>query len=298
MASYMDYAVKNAEQTGMLMGKAADAFMGVEDEEAAVERLIRDSDMSTEAGRAALLKAVGKISPDAFKELQTQMNTTAVANATTAQTKMNTENQLIAHTTKLKGNLYAKEFERDASSAGFEFAIRYYLSQNGVPFDVDKPPKTIIEAQKVIAKHTKKPSDLNKGLKAHVSQQQTMFINMRATQDAGIELGYTPKVAPTSNNFDTALATDAATTSTSGTPKDFNPSTSPKGPDFRAVQSGVEGTWKFQDENYIGGIDGKSVPAVWKFYPDTETNYTDEGTKFNIDGLTVTADGMTDLYDF
>ena len=38
MASYMDYAVKNAEQTGMLMGKAADAFMGVEDEEAAVER--------------------------------------------------------------------------------------------------------------------------------------------------------------------------------------------------------------------------------------------------------------------
>ena len=41
MASYMDYAVKNAEQTGMLMGKAADAFMGVEDEEAAVERLIR-----------------------------------------------------------------------------------------------------------------------------------------------------------------------------------------------------------------------------------------------------------------
>ena len=91
MASYMDYAVKNAEQTGMLMGKAADAFMGVEDEEAAVERLIRDSDMSTEAGRAALLKAVGKISPDAMMLLAEPVMYTIMAIGEEANIKYNIE---------------------------------------------------------------------------------------------------------------------------------------------------------------------------------------------------------------
>mgnify|MGYP003656818064 CR=1 FL=1 len=220
MASYMDYAVENADQTGMLLGKAADAIMGVEDEEAAVDRLIRNSDMETKEGRDALLKAVGKISPLAYEELQTQMNQTAVANATTANTLMNSENQLIAHKQKIFGGKYAREFERDASASGEGFAIHYFLQKNEIDFDPAKV-KTIAQAEALIKKHMGKDSaykDTQKQLNSYVGLQRQTFITMRATQDAGVEMtSGSSETSATPNNFDTTMPTDTSETSTGST---------------------------------------------------------------------------------
>lgn len=302
MASYMDYAVQNADQTGMLLGKAADAIMGVEDEEAAVDRLIRDSDMETQEGRNALLKAVGKISPDAFAELQTQMNQTAVSNATTANTLMNSENQLIAHKQKIFGGKYAREFERDASASGEGFAIHYFLQKNEIDFDPAKV-KTIAQAEALIKKHMGKDSaykDTQKQLNSYVGLQREMFITMRATQDAGVEMtSGSPETSVTPNNFDATIPTGTSETSTGSEPEGFNPTTTPQGESFKATVDGNEGTWIWKKGSWVGDQDGYEVKAGWKFYPNTDTNYTDEGTKFSVPGMgNVTADQMTDMFDF
>ena len=302
MASYMDYAATRGQKTGMLLGKAADAVMGVEDEEAAVDRLIRDSDMETKEGRDALLQAVGKISPDAFAELQTQMNQTAVSNATTANTLMNSENQLIAHKQKIFGGKYAREFERDASASGEGFAIHYFLQKNEITFDAAKV-KTIAQAEALIKKHMGKDSaykDTQKQLNSYVGLQREMFITMRATQDAGVEMtSGSPENSATPNNFDTTMPTDTSETSTGSEPEDFNPTTTPQGESFKATVDGNEGTWIWKKGSWVGDQDGYEVKAGWKFYPNTDTNYTDEGAKFSVPGMgDVTADQMTDMFDF
>ena len=302
MASYMDYAATRGQKTGMLLGKAADAVMGVEDEEAAVERLIRDSDMETKEGRDALLKAVGRISPDALAELQTQMNQTAVSNATTANTLMNSENQLIAHKQKIFGGKYAREFERDASASGEGFAIHYFLQKNEIDFDPAKV-KTIAQAEALIKKHMGKDSaykDTQKQLNSYVGLQREMFITMRATQDAGVEMtSGSSETSVTPNNFDATIPTDTSETSTGSEPEDFNPTTTPQGESFKATVDGNEGTWIWKKGSWVGDQNGYKVKAGWKFYPNTDTNYTDEGTKFSVPGMgDVTADQMTDMFDF
>jgi hypothetical protein len=298
----MDYAATRGQKTGMLLGKAADAVMGVEDEEAAVERLIRDSDMETQEGRDALLKEVGKISPDAFAELQTQMNQTAVANATTANTLMNSENQLIAHKQKIFGGKYAREFEREAGPSGEGFSIHYFLQKNEIDFDPAKV-KTIAQAEALIKKHMGKDSsykDTQKQLNSYVGLQREMFITMRATQDAGVEMtSGSPETSATPNNFDATIPTDTSETSTGSEPEDFNPATTPQGESFKATIDGNEGTWIWKKGSWVGDQDGYEVKAGWKFYPDTDTNYTDEGAKFSVPGMsTVTADQFNELYDF
>ena len=302
MASYMDYAATRGQKTGMLLGKAADAVMGVEDEEAAVDRLIRDSDMETKEGRDALLQAVGKISPDAFAELQTQMNQTAVSNATTANTLMNSENQLIAHKQKIFGGKYAREFERQAGPNGEGFAIHYFLQKNDITFDAAKV-KTIAQAEALIKKHMGKDSNFKgtqKQLNSYVGLQRQTFITMRATQDAGVEMtSGSSETSATPNNFDATIPGDTSEASTGSEPEDFNPATTPQGESFKATIDGNEGTWIWKKGSWVGDQDGYEVKAGWKFYPDTDTNYTDEGAKFSVPGMgTVTADQFNELYDF
>jgi hypothetical protein len=298
----MDLAATRGQKTGMLLGKAADAVMGVEDEEAAVERLIRDSDMETQEGRDALLKEVGKISPDAFAELQTQMNQTAVANATTANTLMNSENQLIAHKQKIFGGKYAREFEREAGPSGEGFAIHYFLQKNEIDF-VPEQVKTIAQAEALIKKHMGKDSNYKgtqKQLNSYVGEQRQMFITMRATQDAGVEMtSGSSETSATPNNFDATIPGDTSEASTGSEPEDFNPATTPQGESFKATIDGNEGTWIWKKGSWVGDQDGYEVKAGWKFYPDTDTNYTDEGAKFSVPGMgTVTADQFNELYDF
>ena len=293
---------EDAGAAGSMFGTAVMSSMGFEDKEAAVTRILQGADWETEEGRAALLAEVGKIDPDAYAELQKQMNTTAVANATTANTLMNSENQLIAHKQKIFGGKYAREFERDASASGEGFAIHYFLQKNDITFDAAKV-KTIAQAEALIKKHMGKDSNFKgtqKQLNAYVGEQKQMFILMRATQDAGVEMtSGSPENSATPNNFDTTMPTDTSETSTGSEPEDFNPTTTPQGESFKATVDGNEGTWIWKKGSWVGDQDGYEVKAGWKFYPNTDTNYTDEGAKFSVPGMgTVTADQFNELYDF
>ena len=296
---------EDAGAAGSMFGSAIMSSMGFEDKEAAVTRILQGADWETEEGRAALLEAVGKIDPDAYAELQTQINQTAVANATTANTLMNSENQLIAHKQKIFGGKYAREFERDASANGEGFAIHYFLQKNEIDFDPAKV-KTIAQAEALIKKHMGKDSaykDTQKQLNSYVGLQREMFITMRATQDAGVEMtSGSSETSATPNNFDATIPGDtsgADTTSTGSEPEDFNPTTTPQGESFKATVDGNEGTWIWKKGSWVGDQDGYEVKAGWKFYPNTNTNYTDESTKFSVPGMgDVTADQMTDMFDF
>ena len=52
MASYIELAASRGARTGQMFGKAADAILGVEDADAAVERILQNADWTTEEGRA------------------------------------------------------------------------------------------------------------------------------------------------------------------------------------------------------------------------------------------------------
>jgi len=293
---------EDAGAAGSMFGTAVMSSMGFEDKEAAVTRVLKDADWESEEGRAALLEAVGKIDPHAHAELQTQMNQTAVANATTANTLMNSENQLIAHKQKIFGGKYAREFERDAGPNGEGFAIHYFLQKNDITFDAAKV-KTIAQAEALIKKHMGKDSNFKgtqKQLNSYVGLQRQTFITMRATQDAGVEMtSGSSETSATPNNFDATIPGDTSEASTGSEPEDFNPATTPQGESFKATIDGNEGTWIWKKGSWVGDQDGYEVKAGWKFYPDTDTNYTDEGAKFSVPGMgTVTADQFNELYDF
>jgi len=139
-----------------------------------------------------------------------------------------------------------------------------------------------------------------KQLNAYVGEQKQMFILMRATQDAGVEMtSGSSETSATPNNFDATIPGDTSEASTGSEPEDFNPATTPQGESFKATIDGNEGTWIWKKGSWVGDQDGYEVKAGWKFYPDTDTNYTDEGAKFSVPGMgTVTADQFNELYDF
>ena len=211
MASYMDYAVENADQTGMLLGKAADAIMGVEDEEAAVNRIIKNADWSTPKGIEKLKSDVRGVSMDAYKELVTQLNATANAEASTQNTKLATESSIIGNKIKLNRGIYSREFERDATGSGMEFSIRQYLNDEGLEYG-DNPPKTLAAASTLITKLRKKEGDKSTyitGIKNAVGTALENYVNMRAIQDSGLQGSeYSPSTTtPTANKFDTPKTT-------------------------------------------------------------------------------------------
>ena len=269
---------EDAGAAGGMLGEAAGAIFGLEDKEAAVERILQGADWETEAGRDALLAAVGKIDPDAYAELQKQMNETALSDATTKNALMNSENQLIAHKQKIFGAIYTKDFERDASNQGEGFAIHYFLQKNDIDFD-PKKVKTIAQAEALIKKHMGKKSNYKatqKQLNTYVEQQRNMYILMRATLDAGVEIKGGTNTTAAVNKFD-APVEDTSTetqTETQTIPTDFNPLTTPEGPDFKAEKDGQMGTWSFYND-WIGGQGGHEIKE-WRFTPDMGSEYTNE----------------------
>ena len=295
MASYIELAASRGARTGQMFGKAADAILGVEDADAAVERILQNADWTTEEGRAKLLAEVGAIDPDAHGELQKQMLEAEQTKEATSNVKMNTENQLIAHKQKIFGSIYARDFERDASNVGEGVAIHYFLTKNDIKFD-PKKVKTIAQAKIAIKKHMGKNSDY-KGtqsqLDAYVEQQRNMYILMRATQDAGVELTDGSTTPTQTNKFDTSLTDTVDTpdeTETQAVPENFNPLTTPEGPDFRAEKNGTMGTWTYV-KDWIGGQDGYQVNE-WKFIPDIGAEYAGEGIKYNVGGVSITSNEM------
>ena len=297
MASYIELAASRGARTGQMFGKAADAILGVEDAEAAVERVLMNGDWTTEEGKAKMLAEVGAIDPEAHGELQKQMLEAEQTKEATANVKMNTENQLIAHKQKIFGSIYARDFERDASNVGEGVAIHYFLTKNDIKFD-PKKVKTIAQAEAAIKKHMGKDSNYKntqKQLNTYVLQQRDMYILRRATQDAGVELT-SGSITATPNKFDTSLTDTADTvdtsddTKTQAVPENFNPLTTPEGPDFRAEKNGTMGTWTYV-KDWIGGQDGYQINE-WKFIPDIGAEYAKEGVKYNIDGVSITNNEM------
>jgi hypothetical protein len=134
MASYMDYAVENADQTGMLLGKAADAIMGVEDEEAAVDRIIKNADWSTSEGIEKLKSDVRGVSMDAYKELVTQLSNTAQTEANITQIQMQTENAKIERAKALFTPSLQTAFNSDVTVDGQRAAIEMWLDENLIKY--------------------------------------------------------------------------------------------------------------------------------------------------------------------
>ena len=273
------------------LGKLA----GFQDEEDMLQEIYETMDLSTPEGMQSAVDAVMKINPEEGRKLQKQVLEAAQSEESTANIKMNTENQLIAHKQKIFGSIYARDFERDASNLGEAVAIQYFLRKSDIKFDAKKI-KTIAQAEAAIKKHMGKNSaykDTQKQLNAYVLQQRDMYILMRATQDASGELTGSPTTTATANKFDTSLtdtADTSADTETQAIPENFNPLTTPEGPDFKAEKNGTMGTWTYV-KDWIGGQGGYQVNE-WQFIPDIGDEYTKEGVKYNIDGVSITNNEM------
>ena len=283
------------------MVSSASKIFGFQDEEDMLEEIYKTMDLSTSEGIQDAVNAVMKINPEEGRKLQKQLLESAQSEESIANIKMNTENQLIAHKQKLFGSIYAKDFERDASNVGEGFAIHYFLTKNEIKFD-PKKVKTIAQAKAAIKKHMGKNSaykGTQNQLDAYVEQQRNMYILMRATKDAGVELTDGSTTPTQTNKFDTSLTDTVDTpdeTETQAVPVNFNPLTTPEGPDFKAEKNGTMGTWTYV-KDWIGGQDGYQVNE-WKFIPDIGAEYAGEGTKYNIGGLPITSDEMFANFDY
>jgi len=306
MASYVELAASRGERVGQMFGKAADAILGVEDAEAAVERVLKNADWTTEEGKADMLAKVGAIDPKAHSELQKQMLEAEQTREATTNIKMNTENQLIAHKTKLNKGIYTRDWERLAGAGGMEFEIQYFLAQNEIDFDPEKV-RTVAQAKAAIKKHMGKKSNYKSTqnqLDSFLGGRLEIYVGMRATQDASAELGVTIDTSTEPNKFDIPRGDTSGGAGGDGgdggdktnVPKDFNPLTTPEGPDFKAEKNGTMGTWTYV-KDWIGGQDGYQVNE-WKFIPDIGAEYVGEGIKYNIGGLPITSDEMFANFDY
>jgi len=212
MASYVELAANRGERVGQMFGKAADAILGVEDAEAAVERVLMNGDWTTEEGKADMLAKVGAIDPDAHSELQKQLLEAEQTREATSNIKMNTENQLIAHKIKLNTGIYTRDWERLAGAGGMEFEIKYFLAQNEIDFD-PKKVRTVGQARDAITRHLGKKNDSSmlSSLDSFLGGRLQTYINMRAAQDASAELGVTIDTSTEPNKFDIPIDVDAGT---------------------------------------------------------------------------------------
>ena len=181
---------EDAGAAGSLFGSAIMGAMGYEDAEAAVERVLKEADWSTEQGKADMLAKVGAIDPEAHGELQKQLLEAEQTREATSNIKMDTENKLIAHKIKLNKGIYTKDWERLAGAGGMEFEIQYFLAQNEIDFD-PKKVRTIAQAKAAIKSHMGKKSNYKSTqgqLDSFLGGRLEIYIGMRATQDAGVEL--------------------------------------------------------------------------------------------------------------
>ena len=130
-AGYTDVFGKGMREAGSLFGSAIMESMGYENEEKAVDRIIRNADWDTDEGKETALNAVRSISPNGYAELVKQLNETARAEAETANIEMQMQNAELSSIKALKSGTWATDWQLDAGPTGAAVTLQNWLRANG-----------------------------------------------------------------------------------------------------------------------------------------------------------------------
>jgi len=108
----------------------------------------------------------------------------------------------------------------------------------------------------------------------------------------GDEYQFKPSIVPTTKDETNTETNTSTETKTYSYPDDWNPLTSPKGPNFLGLdKAGVEGMWKYQDPVYPQGGYGEVKEGYWYHKPITSFSGYQDGSTVTIDGKTYTMIG-------
>ena len=164
------------------LGKLA----GFKDEEDLMQEIYDSADFTTMEGRQAAVAAVMKINPEQGKELQTQLNQAAQAEASTNSMNIDVENSKIKRATALFTPMLQTQFANDVSVDGERAAIHMWLSKNRIPF---KQEDIVTTAQGVAAINSfigKNAGGHIKDFNEFVDMRRSAFVTRGVYEKAGL----------------------------------------------------------------------------------------------------------------
>jgi hypothetical protein len=214
MASYIELAASRGARTGQMFGKAADAILGVEDADAAVERILQNADWTTEEGKETALNAVRSISPDGYAELVKQLNETARAEAETANIEMQMQNAELSSIKALKSGTWATDWQLDAGPTGAAVTLQNWLRANGYKSEEIADITTTAQAATFLNKKIDTGASGNiRIMQEYMNNSRNMYIENKMYQTYNERHGIEqPKIdatgldiTATENDFDAAL---------------------------------------------------------------------------------------------
>lgn len=216
----------NMREAGSLFGSAIMESMGYENEEAAVDRIIKEADWDTDEGKQAALNAVRSISPDGYTELVKQLNETAIAEAQTASIEMKMRDNELASIKALKQGAWATEWQLDPGQNGAAVTLQRWLRANGYGSTEDelKEIKGITTAAQAATYLNKKidtgASGIIKDMQEHMNLARTMYIDSKVYQTYNERHNIQPTIDATGASLsevpDAALDFEAALESLDG----------------------------------------------------------------------------------
>ena len=189
MASYVELAANRGERVGQMFGKAADAILGVEDADAAVERILQNADWTSEKGRADMLAAVGAIDPEAHGELQKQLLEAEQTKSLTEQTRISRETAILQRVKAMNGPQLIRKFQSDEGPTGQHQVIATWLRNNGIVTDEAELMNITTTAQAAIAINNKIDTGASqwvKDMNKFVSDIQLAYVTQGVYDIAGL----------------------------------------------------------------------------------------------------------------
>jgi hypothetical protein len=216
-AGYTSVFGKGMREAGSLFGSAIMESMGYENEEKAVDRIIRNADWDTDEGKETALNAVRSISPDGYAELVKQLNETARAEAETANIELQMQTNELASIKALKSGTWATDWQLDAGPTGAAVTLQNWLRANGYKDAEIKEITTTAQAATFLNEKIKTgASGIIKDMYKHMNDSRNMYIDNKMYQTYNERHGIEqPKIDATGavvntdeNDFDAAL-TDA-----------------------------------------------------------------------------------------
>ena len=205
---------KGMREAGSLFGSAIMESMGYENEEKAVDRIIRNADWDTDEGKEAALNAVRSISPDGYAELVKQLNETARAEAETANIELQMQTNELASIKALKSGAWATDWQLDAGPTGAVVTLHNWLRANGYKdAEIEEITTTAQAATFLNEKIKTGASGIIKNMHEHMNNSRNMYIDSKMYQTYNERHGIEqPKidatgldVTATENDFDAAL---------------------------------------------------------------------------------------------